>query len=141
MADLDDVRAQYHRALEAFVQGDPEPVAKLWSKRDDVSLANPLGPPALGWDAVWETMNRAASQLRDGEAFSVESIARYATTDLAYELEIERCKVKVGEADEAAPSALRATNVFRREDDGWKIVHRHADPITSERPPESIVQR
>lgn len=140
MADLDDVRAQYHRALEAFVQGDPEPVAKLWSKRDDVSLANPLGPPALGWDAVRATMERAASLLRDGDAFSVECIAMHATNDLAYELEIERCMVKVGGADEAAPSALRATNVFRREDDGWRIVHRHADPITGERPPESIVE-
>ena len=140
MADLDDVRAQYHRALEAFVRGDPEPVAKLWSKRDDVSLANPLGPPAVGWEAVRATMERAALQLADGEAFSVECIAMHATNDLAYELEIERCRVKVGGADEAAPSALRATNVFRREDDGWRIVHRHADPITGERPPESIVE-
>ena len=85
-------------------------------------------------------MERAASQLRDGEAFSVECIAMHAANDLAYELEIERCKVKVGGADEAAPSALRATNVFRREDDGWRIVHRHADPITSPRPAESMVQ-
>jgi ketosteroid isomerase-like protein len=85
-------------------------------------------------------MERAASQLTDGEAFSVECISTYATTDLAYELEIERCRVKVGGADEAAPSSLRATNVFRREDDGWRIVHRHADPITGERPAESIVQ-
>jgi ketosteroid isomerase-like protein len=64
----------------------------------------------------------------------------HATADLAYELEIERCRVKVGDADEAAPSALRATNVFRREDDGWSIVHRHADPINGERPPESIME-
>ena len=140
MADLDDVRAQYHSALEAFAQGDPEPVARLWSKRDDVTLANPFGPPALGWDAVRETMERAASQLRDGEAFRVECISTYATPDLAYELQIERCRVKVGGADEATPTSLRATNVFRREDDGWRIVHRHADPITGERPPESIVQ-
>jgi uncharacterized protein (TIGR02246 family) len=140
MADFDEVRGQYHRALEAFIQGDPRPVQGLWSKRDDVTLANPLGPPARGWDAVRETMERAASQLRDGEAFSVESISTYATPDLAYELQIERCMVKVGGANEAAPSSLRATNVFRREDDGWRIVHRHADPITVERPAASLVQ-
>jgi ketosteroid isomerase-like protein len=140
MTDLDEAGEQYHRALEAFICGDPEPVQKRWSKRDDVTLANPLGPPVRGWDAVREVADRTASQLRDGEAFSFESISTYATTDLAYELGIERCSVKVGGADEAAPSALRVTNIFRREDDGWRVVHRHADPITGHRPAESIVQ-
>ena len=130
---------QYHHALEAFVRGDPEPVQRLWSKRDDVTLANPLGPPVRGWEAVREVAEHAASQLRDGEAFSFESISTYVTTDLAYELGIERCRVKVGGADEAAPTALRVTNIFRREDDGWRVVHRHADPITGRRPAESIV--
>ena len=140
MAGFDEVREQYHRSVEAIIRGDPEPQKPLWSKRDDVTLANPFGLPVRGWDAVRETMDRAASQLRDGEGLSFESISRYATPDLAYELEIERCRVKVGGADEAATSSLRATTVFRREDDGWRIVHRHADPITGERPPESIVQ-
>jgi RNase P/RNase MRP subunit p30 len=52
MTDLDEVREQYHRAVEAFITGDPEPHDELWSKRDDVTLANPLGPPVRGWDAV-----------------------------------------------------------------------------------------
>jgi len=64
----------------------------------------------------------------------------YATTDLAYEINIERSRVKVGEAEEVAPTALRTTTIFRREDDGWRIVHRHADPIVAPRPLESIVQ-
>jgi ketosteroid isomerase-like protein len=140
MTDLDEAREQYHRALEAFIGGDPEPVQRLWSKRDDVTLANPLGPPVRGWDAVREAAEGAASQLRDGEAFRFESISTYATTDLAYELGIERCRVKVGGADETAPSALRVTNIFRREDNVWRVVHRHADPITGQRTAESIVQ-
>jgi hypothetical protein len=72
MADFDEVSERYHRALEGFILGDAEPVRSLWSRRDDVTLANPLGPPVRGWDAVREVMDRAASQLRDGEAFSIE---------------------------------------------------------------------
>jgi ketosteroid isomerase-like protein len=116
-------------------------VLRLWSKRDDATLANPLGPPVRGWDAVREAGERAASQVAAGEAaFSVESISMYATPDLAYELAIERSRAKVGGADEAVPLSLRVTTIFRREDDGWRIVHRQADPITGKRPAESMVQ-
>jgi ketosteroid isomerase-like protein len=140
-SDLAQTIEQYHRALDAFVTGDPEPDKRLFSRRDDVTLANPLGPPARGWNRVEETMERAASQLRDGESIAFERISEYATADLAYIVEIERTRVKLGGAAEAAPTSLRATTIFRREDDGWKIAHRHADPITAPRPPASIVER
>lgn len=74
MTGFDEVRERYHSALEAFIQGDPEPVLTLWSKRDDATLANPFGPPVRGWEAVHDASGRAASQVADGEAFSVESI-------------------------------------------------------------------
>jgi ketosteroid isomerase-like protein len=134
MAGFGEVLEQYHRTLAAFIQGDPEPTLRLWSKRDDVTLANPFGPPVRGWNAVRETSERAASQVTDGEAFSVEGISTYATTDLAYALEIHRFRATLGGADEAGPVFLRVTTIFRREDDRWRIVHRHADPITGERP-------
>jgi hypothetical protein len=65
--DVDDVIEQYQLALGEFVKGNPEPVQTLWSHREDVSLANPLGPPARGWEQIAPTMERAASQVRDGE--------------------------------------------------------------------------
>ena len=140
-SDLTQVIEQYHQALNAFVKGDPEPAKKLFSRRDDVTLANPLGPPARGWTQVEQTMERAASQLREGEPTRFERISDYATADLAYILEIERGRMKVGVADEMAPVSLRVTTIFRREDGEWRIVHRHADPITSPRPPESITEQ
>jgi hypothetical protein len=113
MSDLDEVREQYRRSVEAFIKGDPEPQKPLWSKRDDVTLANPFGPPVRGWDAVRETMDRAGSQLRDGEGLSFECISTYATAELAYELAIQRFRVKISGADEAVPNALRVTTIFR----------------------------
>ena len=139
-SDLEDFLEQYHRAVEAVVKGDSSPQERLWSRRDDVTLANPLGPPVRGWTEVSNALRRAVSQLSDGEVLGSERISGYSTGDLAYILEIERSRVKAGGAREAAPSSLRVTTIFRREDDGWKILHRHADTITSPRPIESVLQ-
>ena len=94
MAGLDEVIEQYHRTLADFSRGDPESALKLWSRQDDVTLANPLGPPVRGWKAVRETSERAASQVTEGEAFSAERISTYATTDLGYLVEIQRFRAK-----------------------------------------------
>jgi len=139
--DLDEVLDRIHLALDAFFKGDPEPAKAAYSHRDDVSLANPFGPPAAGWDAVSATMERAAAHYRDGRATSFERIAGYATRELAYIVEIEHYLSKVGGADRESPVALRVTTVLRREDAAWKIVHRHADPITTPQAAETVISR
>lgn len=140
MTGLDELSEQYHRGLEDFVRGDPEPVLRLWSRRDDTTLANPLGPPVRGYEAVREASERAVAQVGDGEAFTVERVSSYATSDLAYEVEVHRFKARLGGAEKTAPVSLRVTTIYRHEDVGWTIVHRHADAITEDRPAESIVQ-
>lgn len=131
---------QYHRALRTFVTGDPEPCKRLWSRRDDVSLANPLGPPVRGWGEIEPTMERAASQIR-GEIDAFERVSEYATADLAYIVEIERTRAKIGGSDEIGSVSLRVTTIVRREDDEWRIAHRHADPVTTPQTFESILTR
>lgn len=128
-----------HQALDAFFQGDPGPMKALYSHDAAVSLANPFGPPAVGWEAVESTMERAAVHYRDGRATAFERIAEGATDQLAYMVEIERYVAKVGGADEESPISLRVTTILRSQDDGWKVVHRHADPITTPRDPESVI--
>jgi ketosteroid isomerase-like protein len=135
---------QYHRAAGEFIKGNPEPYKKVFSQREDVSLANPFapfGPVSRGWRQVAETMERATSHYRDGEVTSFENVATYATPVLAYIVEVERFEVKVGGRQDTISVALRTTSILRPEDDGWKIVHRHADPITSAQPAESVIQQ
>ncbi len=138
--DLDHFVDQYHRALDEFFRGDPEPAKMLYSHRQDASLANPFGPVAIGWEQVEETMERAASNYRDGGATGFETLATCITPDLAYLVEVERFEAKVGGEEKMASGALRVTSVLRPEGGAWKIVHRHADPITTPRPAESVIQ-
>ncbi len=138
--DLDEVLERFHLAQGEFSKGNPEPCKRFFSRREDVTLNNSLSPPARGWEQVDATTDRAAAPLRDGEFLSAEIIAKYVTAELAYVVEIERGETKVGGREEITPWALRATMIFRPEDGEWKIVHRHADPITTEQPAESMVQ-
>jgi ketosteroid isomerase-like protein len=140
-ADLEEfINDRYRRSVEAFILGDPEPQKKLWSRADDATLANPMGPPARGWSGISEMLDRASSLLRDGKMLSVDRVSSYSTPDVAWTLEIEHSQVKVAGAEERSPVSLRATTIFRREDSDWRIAHRHADPITTARPPESMLQ-
>jgi ketosteroid isomerase-like protein len=139
-SDFDLVVERYHRALDAVVKGDPAPMKELISRREDVTLANPLGPPVRGWSEVEKTMERAISNLREGEPTRFERISGDVGTELAYIVEVERTRAKLGGSDEASPISLRTTTIFRLEDGLWRVLHRHADPITSPRSIESIIQ-
>ena len=86
-------------------------------------------------------MKRAASHYRDGEASSFDAISKYVTADLAYVVEVERLKSKVGGREDVSPVDLRVTSIFRREDGRWRLVHRHADRITSVQPAESVLPK
>jgi len=138
--DLDQVIEQYQLAVGELLKGNPEPVKKLWSHQEDVTLANPFGPPVRGWEQAAARMERAASQYRDGEIVGFETVAKHVTPELAYTVEVERYQAKVGGREDITPVALRATSVFRPEDGTWKVVHRHADPIVTARPAESVIQ-
>jgi ketosteroid isomerase-like protein len=94
----------------------------------------PLGPPVKGFDRVCQAMDSAGALISEGEGYTFDPNTLVETADLAYEVGIERNWAKLGDATEKVPLSLRVTTVFRREDDRWKIVHRHADPITAARP-------
>ena len=139
--DLDSAIEQSHAALAAILKGDPSVYKALYSDRDDVTLGNPFGPYARGRRKIEETLDRAASNYRDGESIGIELVAKYVSNDLACIVEVERGRSKVGGAKELASVAVRVTSVFRFERGAWKLVHRHADPITTPRPAESVINR
>ena len=139
LSDFDELIVRYHAALSEFPTGNFAPALRFFSERDDVTLANPFGPAVRGWKQVADTVEQAASQYRDGETIGFETTSKYSSPELAYLVEVERYKAKMGGSDEITPVSLRVTSIFRREDGEWRLVHRHADPITSARTAESVV--
>ena len=136
--DLDRFVEQYHDALDAFFAGDPGPAEALYSHRDDATLANPFGPVVVGWPHVRAAMERAAANYSDGAATGFDTLATHVTPELAYLVEVERFRAKLGGADDEATGALRVTTLLRPEGGAWRIVHRHADPITTPQAAQSV---
>jgi ketosteroid isomerase-like protein len=125
--DFDNAIEAFRQTLDQFLKGDPKPGMKLYSRRDDVTLANPIGPPVRGPGEVGKLAVDAAAQVSDGSVRSIEEVSRYSTADLGYVVQIERSQVRLAGNSKFSPIALRVTMIFRREGDTWKVVHRHAD--------------
>jgi ketosteroid isomerase-like protein len=132
LMSLDELLDRYHRAADAFSRGDPGPVKELYSSADDVTLANPFGPARRGREAVMGALDYASSQMSDGQVGGFDELARYMSDELVTILEVEHWRARIGNRDSVEPFDLRVTTTFRRENGEWKIVHRHADPISTE---------
>jgi ketosteroid isomerase-like protein len=138
---FEQIQEEYHRAVAEFIKGNPEPNKQIFSHRDDVSLANPLGPTAVGREQVEAVLDHAAAMLSEGQDFTVEDQVTHATPDLAFTVGVERTRARISSRQELVSIVLRVTTIFRCEEGTWKVVHRHADPITSPRQIESAIQQ
>jgi ketosteroid isomerase-like protein len=139
-SDFDSAIEGYRQALHAYMTGDPQPALAFFSRRDDVTLANPIGPPRRGPAEVAQAAAAAAAQVSDGSILGFEEVSRYSTSDLGYVVQIERAEARLAGGGDMNPIALRATMIFRREGDTWRIAHRHADPIMTPRPISTVVE-
>ncbi|HET8628672.1 MAG TPA: nuclear transport factor 2 family protein [Thermomicrobiales bacterium] len=138
---FDQLVERAQAAVERFVSGDAAPFAALWSHRPDVTIFGAFGTPQRGWAEVRSRMAWAAARaVPAAGAVTFEELSRGVSGDLAYTIWLERSERRVG-AEGRAPVVLRATHLFRREAEGWRIIHRHADPIISSTAATAVLQR
>jgi hypothetical protein len=75
-ADFDQAIAESHAATDGVLKGNPDGFKALYSRSEYITLGNPFGGFARGWDQVVEQLERASSYYRDGEATGFESVAQ-----------------------------------------------------------------
>src|SRR5262245_8882427 len=115
-------------ATAAFFNGDPEPWRGMASHTSEITMFGGFGGYEQGWEAVSHRYTWAAAANAEGQV-AVELIAYYVAGELAYTVAIERGEVRAAGVTEPAPKVLRVTEVFRKEDGAWRLIHRHADPL------------
>ena len=129
--ELEKQIERFEDAARQFSRGDPEGVKALYSRAADATLANPFGPAVKGWDEVSAALDFASSRFSDGDVGDFRTIAVYESADLVTVLSTEGWKARVGDMPDVSSFELRVTTTFRREAGEWKVVHRHADPIST----------
>lgn len=123
------------RAETDLFRGRAEPLKALWSRTADVTLFGVSGGRGdHGWDQVGRRLDWASTQYSKG-SLTVERIASYVDGNLGYVVQRERVRFKVPGHSEESILEIRATWIFRRERNGWRIIHRQADPLMERQGP------
>ncbi len=118
-------------ATSAYIRGDMSTYLTHIAHAEDYTLMPPTGgEPVRGFDGSDEANEARARMFRGGEA-ELEVFGKYTSGDMVVLVAIERQHGEVGDLPDQDWS-LRVTLVFRRDESGWRLVHRHADPLVHE---------
>src|SRR5689334_15983685 len=128
MGDRDDFldwfQTTWRSAEEALHNGDAGPRFETWSDRAPVTLfgawLNAYDPPA-----VREAFRKLADSFSHARSSAIDLIAADASGDFAYTAHREILSTSVNGTPR--DYVLRVTQIYRRENGTWKVVHRHGD--------------
>ena len=109
----------------AFEARDLNAMMAVWAVDNAVACIHPLAAPLNGRAAVaagWHSMFEAAGQFR------VQVEVAHEIREVGQVIRIVREYLIIGQETEPRPPIL-ATNVYRKEADGWRMVLHHASPL------------
>jgi ketosteroid isomerase-like protein len=119
-------------AARAYVAGDPSLVEALAASDGQATFFDPAGGFTEGAKQV-NAVNR-----RNAEAFGPKGVTYLEVKDqgvageLAFWTGFQDADIEVKASGAIVPMRLRVTEVFRRLDGEWRLVHRHASPARDE---------
>ena len=115
---------QFYGALNHMLKGDATPMASVWSHGSGVDSMHPIGGRDIGWEKVDDSFKQVAKLASGGEVrLSDQRIE--VDGNMAYEVGIEKGQATF--AGQKVAIEHRVTNVYRKENGNWKMVHHHTD--------------
>jgi len=130
--DFQSFLVQRTAAAEAYVNGDPQPVDKLVPSSGEATFFSPMGESVSGAASVGERYRRDAGTFRSGGESRLDFLQKGSSGDLGFWTGYQIARVRMGERQEPIEMRIRVTEVFRRMDGEWKMIHRHADMAKQE---------
>jgi len=130
--DFEQFMKQRDQAARAYVSGDAAPLGRIVAHSSPATFFAPRGGYVQGADEVRATYQHDAESFDSGSDSHFEILHMAASDGIAYWTGFQRASARMRGHSEAIPFNLRVTEVFRREDGDWKLIHRHADSLVSE---------
>jgi ketosteroid isomerase-like protein len=129
--------AKWEECIAHFINGDPSLWKQNSSQAGDATIFGAFGGYGeKGWTDVGARYDWASSQYKpSGAKTNIQYLSIIVGRELAYTVSIERSEALLGDIKKTAPRVLRATQIFRKEDGEWKLLHRHADPLIEKKGP------
>lgn len=127
--DFEEFLRRRHAAGGEYVSGNPEPLGRVVAQEFPATFFSPRGDVTSGTREVWSRYERDASLFASGSVNTFEPLDSAASDDIAYWVGFQRSQANMRGEDQPVPFNLRVTEIYRRENDQWKLVHRHADPL------------
>ena len=125
-ADLQEFMHDLHERLEGHAtRSDTEPFLELWSHSPDASIMAAVGGYHVGFDEVSNLLRWVSQRLRS-DTYSARTLLTHTGEDFAASVEVENYTT----SGDGPDMTLRVTHVYRKEDGGWKLLHRHAEQLT-----------
>jgi hypothetical protein len=127
--------AQLEAAEEEFVRNQPAAFKALWSRSEDVSIYGAFGGIVSGRDEVARRLDWASAAFSDGTRTRQE-ISVVRCNNLAHIVQVETIRYRTAGRSSHATLSLRVSMACRLEREGWRVFHRHADPMVDVVPPQ-----
>ena len=123
--EIQQASEQFYAALNRTINGDSGSMMEVWSHGSDVTALHPLGGRETGWREVRGSWEQVAQEFSDGQVSIEGLVVVPLSDDVAYTLGTEHGQATLG--DERVSIDWRVTNIYRREEGEWKMVHHHTD--------------
>jgi len=119
------------RAAEAFVSGDGTKLDSLVPHDGMASWHSPRGETVIGAENVAARYIEEATNFHSDGTTHFEIIQQGCDGGLGFWTGFQVATVRIGDAPHPVTMRLRVTEIFRKIDGTWKLIHRHADLPTN----------
>jgi ketosteroid isomerase-like protein len=128
--------SKFDAAQQDLVNGKADTTKALWSHGDDITLSGGFGGRTeKGWEQIGPRLDWVGANFSKGTS-TFERFAAQSSGDLGYVAQIEHISYQVPGQSAVSTRDYRVTMVFRREADGWRLLHRQADTQLIKKAPD-----